>query len=232
MPDLKCPFCAQKVSGQDAANGECSSCELDVGMVIRKPSCKSGARGSKKKRGQVGKGVSRSGRKRASKPVRKKSGHSITVYTDGSSRHNGKGGWAWAYQDKDGDIISDKGREYRTTNNRMELLAIVRALEHFSQPSNLIIVSDSQYCIKGAQKWMYKWESNGWNRTVTGEQVKNESLWRRVLELTRMHKNVSYIWIKGHSGYQMNELCDRLASGESELDVNQEEECGRENSEQ
>ena len=213
---LRCPYCYQRVSGDEADHGECGNCGRDIDVEVRKPVKKSGARGSKKKRGQVGKGISRSGRKKAVQPKREKAGHSTVVYTDGSCRHNGCGGWAWAYHDKDGHIIHGKGRTADTTNNRMELTAIVEAMEHFSTPTNLTIVSDSQYCVKGSQSWMYKWETNNWKRSVHGNPVKNPELWKRVMELTRFHDSVSFLWVRGHNGDPMNEFCDRIASDESQ----------------
>jgi ribonuclease HI len=130
------------------------------------------------------------------------------VYTDGSCLGNpGPGGWAWAV---DGGP-SDSGGEPRTTNQRMEVTAVVRALQALDGP--LHVVSDSTYvvnCFK--QNWWAGWQRRGW-RNTQGKPVANQDLWKELLPLVlESDRSVTFEWVKGHSGQRMNDLVDLLAT--------------------
>jgi ribonuclease HI len=102
------------------------------------------------------------------------------------------------------------GGELETTNNRMELMAAIAALSALKEPCNVIITTDSQYVRKGITEWLAGWKRNGW-RTAAKEPVKNADLWRRLDEENQRHQ-VSWQWVKGHSGHRENELADALAN--------------------
>jgi ribonuclease HI len=104
------------------------------------------------------------------------------------------------------------GGEADTTNNRMELTAVVRGLEALTRPSHVKLMTDSVYVGKGLSEWMPKWKANGWRRREAGQwkEVKNEDLWRRLDELVASHK-LTYIRVAGHSGHPENDRCDLLA---------------------
>ncbi len=130
------------------------------------------------------------------------------VYTDGSCLGNpGPGGWAWAVEGGP----SDSGGEPRTTNQRMEVTAVVRALRALDGPVH--VVSDSTYvvnCFK--QNWWAGWQRRGW-RNSQGKPVANQDLWRELLPLVlESGRPVSFEWVKGHSGHSMNDLVDLLAT--------------------
>jgi ribonuclease HI len=130
------------------------------------------------------------------------------VYTDGSCLGNpGRGGWAWAV---DGGP-SDSGGEPHTTNQRMEVLAVIRALQ--SLPGPLHVVSDSTYVVNCfRQKWWEGWIRRGW-RTTQGKPVANLDLWQELLELALdPDRPVTFAWVKGHSGDRMNDVVDLLAT--------------------
>ena len=99
------------------------------------------------------------------------------------------------------------GREPNTTNNRMEMMAVIAGLTRLGKPSNVTVVSDSKYVIDGMSSWMKKWKRNGWTRSGG---IKNLDLWKKLDVLVTKH-NVSYKWVKGHSGHPENERCDKLA---------------------
>ena len=138
-------------------------------------------------------------------------------YTDGSARGNpnGPGGYGAVLQ-----FIDAKGqlheREYsqgyiKTTNNRMELMAAIVGLEALIKPCNVKLYSDSQYlCNAFNQHWIEGWIKKGWKRGKN-EPVKNVDLWKRLLEAMKIH-NVTFTWVKGHAGHEMNERCDELAT--------------------
>jgi ribonuclease HI len=134
----------------------------------------------------------------------------IEVYADGACKGNpGPGGWGvllqWGAHSKE-----LYGGERQTTNNRMELTAVIRALEALKRPSVVRIHTDSQYVQKGITEWIRNWKRRGW-RTVGKTPVKNEDLWRRLDELAQIHR-VEWIWVKGHAGHVGNERADRLAN--------------------
>ena len=134
----------------------------------------------------------------------------VEIYTDGACSGNpGKGGWAAVliYKDTRRQI---SGAERETTNNRMELLAAIRALEALKMPCEVKLYSDSAYLCNGFNKgWIYNWIRNGW-KTAAKKNVENVELWQRLYELTRTH-SVEWIKVAGHSDNELNNLCDKLA---------------------
>jgi len=138
----------------------------------------------------------------------------VELYTDGGCSGNpGPGGWAFILRHPaTGKEMESSGGERETTNNRMELTAVVRGLEVLKKPSQVKLMTDSVYVGKGLSEWMPKWKANGWRRRegTSWKEVKNEDLWRRLDELIREHK-LTYIRVAGHSGHPENDRCDVLA---------------------
>ena len=133
----------------------------------------------------------------------------IDIYSDGACEGNpGPGGYA-AIIDEDGARREVLGAERDTTNNRMELMAVIRALESLSERSQVRVSSDSQYVVRGMKEWIHSWKRKGW-KTATKQPVKNRDLWERLDVLTRQHE-VSWEWVRGHSGHPENEEVDALA---------------------
>lgn len=135
---------------------------------------------------------------------------SVTVYTDGScDTTSGDGGWAYLLEHR-GAQKRSSGYEPRTTNNRMELTAAVRALEALKEPCSVTLITDSEYLKKAfTDGWLDKWQANGW-RTASRQPVKNQALWRELLVQTARHE-VTWSWTRGHAGQPQNEEVDRLA---------------------
>lgn len=134
----------------------------------------------------------------------------IEIYTDGACKGNpGPGGWgAWlACGEHEKEIF---GGELLTTNNRMELMAVIRALEALKRPSNVRVYTDSAYVQKGITEWIHNWKKRGW-KTGDKKPVKNEELWRELDVLAQKHK-IQWIWVKGHAGDIGNERADALAN--------------------
>lgn len=132
------------------------------------------------------------------------------MYTDGACRGNpGKGGWGVLIR-IDGKDSHFFGGELNTTNNRMELMAAIEGLKLLSEPSKLVLVTDSEYVRKGITQWIVNWKKNGW-RTSSKKPVKNSDLWRE-LEVQSSRHQVEWRWIKGHSGHADNETADLLAN--------------------
>jgi ribonuclease HI len=133
----------------------------------------------------------------------------VDIFTDGACSGNpGPGGWAAILRSgKHEREIS--GGEAATTNNRMELLAVINALKALKQPSTVVVHTDSRYVMDGASKWMKNWKKNGW-KTADKKPVKNEELWRALDEALGAHA-VSWRWVAGHAGHPENERCDALA---------------------
>ena len=140
----------------------------------------------------------------------------LDIYTDGACSGNpGKGGY--------GVVMIYKGnrKEFsegfiETTNNRMEILAVIKSLEALKEPCNVNLYSDSKYVVDAVEKgWAKKWRQNGWMRN-SREPALNPDLWEELLNLLEKHK-VSVIWVKGHAGHPENERCDRLAVAAAEL---------------
>jgi ribonuclease HI len=133
----------------------------------------------------------------------------VVVFTDGACSGNpGPGGWGAILTFK-GVERELKGGEAHTTNNRMELMAAISALEAMKRPCLVELHTDSQYVKNGITSWIHNWKRNGW-RTADKKPVKNEDLWRRLDEALAIH-NVDWRWVKGHAGHDMNERADALA---------------------
>ena len=132
----------------------------------------------------------------------------MTIYTDGGAAPNpGPGGWAAILMS--GDHRKElKGGEARTTNNRMELMAAIAALETLKRPSVVDLHTDSQYVRNGIMTWINQWKRNGW-RTADKKPVKNDDLWRRLDAAVGLHR-VRWHWVRGHAGHEHNERADRL----------------------
>ncbi len=134
----------------------------------------------------------------------------IEIFTDGACRGNpGPGGWGAIirYRGKEKHI---KGGEDHTTNNQMELMAAIRALEALKEPCKIDLTTDSQYLRKGMLEWMENWKKRNW-RNSNNKPVKNQELWKRLDELVAAHK-ISWHWVKGHSDHPENEQADALAN--------------------
>ena len=138
----------------------------------------------------------------------------LFAYTDGACSGNpGPGGWGALLIAKEGEAVVKqrelKGGEADTTNNRMELMAAICALEALERASTLTVVTDSAYVKGGITAWMHGWKKNGW-KTSTRKPVKNEDLWRR-LDAAQARHDVKWTWVKGHAGHPENEKADELA---------------------
>jgi ribonuclease HI len=138
----------------------------------------------------------------------------LFAYTDGACSGNpGPGGWGALLVAREGDALLKErelsGGEALTTNNRMELLAAIAALEALERPSVITVVTDSAYVKNGIAGWIEGWKRNGW-KTADRKPVKNEDLWRRLDEARARHR-VRWEWIKGHAGHPENERADELA---------------------
>ncbi len=133
----------------------------------------------------------------------------VVVFTDGACSGNpGPGGWGAILTF--GEVTRElKGGEALTTNNRMELMAAISALEALKRPCRIELHTDSQYVKNGITSWIHNWKRNGW-RTADKKPVKNEDLWRRLEHALAIH-NVDWRWVKGHAGHAMNERADVLA---------------------
>jgi ribonuclease HI len=133
----------------------------------------------------------------------------VMIFTDGACSGNpGPGGW--------GAILISKGHEKEifggelaTTNNRMELMAAIQALEALTRPCKVELHTDSKYVQQGIGQWIHSWKARGW-KTADNKPVKNEDLWRRLDEARQRH-DVQWRWVKGHAGHELNERADELA---------------------
>ncbi|MCB5408635.1 ribonuclease HI [Pseudogemmobacter faecipullorum] len=138
----------------------------------------------------------------------------LFAYTDGACSGNpGPGGWGALLIARDGATLLKErelaGGEPDTTNNRMELMAAIQALESLTRPSSIIVVTDSAYVKNGVTSWIHGWKRNGW-KTADKKPVKNVELWQR-LEQAQARHQVEWRWIKGHAGHEENERADALA---------------------
>ena len=134
----------------------------------------------------------------------------VIIYTDGACRGNpGPGGWGVILSYK-GNAKELYGGEPETTNNRMELTAVINALETLTKPCAVQINSDSKYVLQGITEWMDNWKKRDW-KTASKSPVKNEDLWRR-LDAARLPHNIEWLWVKGHSGNSGNDRADQLAN--------------------
>jgi ribonuclease HI len=133
----------------------------------------------------------------------------VIIYTDGACRGNpGPGGWG-ALLMANGKERELCGGELATTNNRMELMGAIRALEALNKPCQVELHTDSQYVRTGITEWLAGWKARGW-RTAAKAPVKNEDLWKR-LDAARLRHTVDWRWVKGHNGHELNERADALA---------------------
>lgn len=134
----------------------------------------------------------------------------VEMFTDGACKGNpGPGGWGAIL--RMGEVEKElSGREAHTTNNRMELMAVMKGLAALKAPCEVKLHTDSRYVIDGITKWVFGWQKNGW-RTADKKPVKNEDLWRELVLLTKPHR-IDWIWVKGHAGHAENERVDKLAS--------------------
>lgn len=134
----------------------------------------------------------------------------IEIYTDGACSGNpGPGGWGavLVYNGKEKEL---SGSEKETTNNRMELTAVIMALNALNQPCEVKLTTDSKYVCDAVNKgWVYSWRKNGWKKSDKKPAL-NVDLWKELLSLLEKHE-VEFIWVKGHNGHKYNEICDALA---------------------
>lgn len=134
----------------------------------------------------------------------------VEIFTDGACRGNpGPGGWGvlLRFGSEEKQLF---GGEMETTNNRMELTAVIEALSALSRPCNIRLTSDSTYVLKGIQEWLPNWKRRNW-KTASKTPVKNVDLWQKLDSLISIHK-IDWHWIKGHSGHRENEIADELAN--------------------
>lgn len=134
----------------------------------------------------------------------------VEAFTDGACRGNpGPGGWGvlLRYGETEKELY---GGEQNTTNNRMELMAAIKALESLTRDCKVRLTTDSEYVKNGITQWMANWKKNGW-RTANRKPVKNMDLWQRLDEAVKQH-NVEWHWVRGHSGHDENERADQLAN--------------------
>ena len=138
----------------------------------------------------------------------------IKIWTDGSCLGNpGPGGWAFVVTDGK-NIAERNGGEKNTTNNRMELMAVIAALVATKKHKTVEIHTDSQYVKNGMETWLANWKARGW-RTADKKTVKNQDLWQKLDELSST-VTIHWIWVRGHDGEEFNERCDELARGYAE----------------
>ncbi|EBA10535.1 MAG: ribonuclease HI [Sagittula sp.] len=138
----------------------------------------------------------------------------LYAYTDGACSGNpGPGGWGVLLRAMEGDEVVKqrelKGGERVTTNNQMELMAAISALESLTKPSRITVITDSQYVKNGVTGWIFGWKKNGW-KTAAKKPVKNVELWQR-LDAAQARHDVVWEWVKGHAGHPENERADELA---------------------
>ena len=135
----------------------------------------------------------------------------IKIYTDGACSGNpGKGGWAAVIVEKNVNQTSISGSEKKTTNNRMEMIAVIEALKLIKSDCEISLYTDSKYVMDGVNKWLSGWKQKGW-KTSNKKPVKNQDLWESIDECITKH-NIEWHWVKGHAGNPGNELADELAN--------------------
>jgi len=134
----------------------------------------------------------------------------IDIYTDGACKGNpGPGGWGalLIYRGQEKELF---GGEPMTTNNRMEMTAVIEALKCLKRPCRIVLYTDSQYVQKGISEWIKGWKARGW-KTASKEPVKNADLWQQ-LDAARQPHDIDWRWVKGHAGHEFNERADQLAN--------------------
>ncbi len=139
----------------------------------------------------------------------------VNIYTDGACKGNpGPGGWG-AILDYNGKRKELSDGEHSTTNNRMELSAVIASLSALTEPCEVILTSDSRYVVDAVEKgWVYGWKKRGWKKSDNSPAL-NSDLWEKLLPLLSKHE-VRFVWIKGHAGHPENERCDELAVAAAE----------------
>lgn len=149
---------------------------------------------------------------RLGNPIPVKEDDVVRVYTDGGCdrKAGGAGAWAFVIETPGEPTYEACGSAMDSTNNKMELTAVIKALEAVPFGSKVVVTSDSEYVIKGITQWVKGWVSNGW-KNAKGEPVANQDLWKPLLQLYQMH-DVSFEWVKGHAGHPQNERCDQLCT--------------------
>jgi ribonuclease HI len=137
----------------------------------------------------------------------------VVIYTDGACKGNpGPGGWGAVLRAADGAEKELCGGEAQTTNNRMEMMAVIEALAALKRPCHVVLHVDSQYVLKGMTEWLQGWKAKGW-RTAAKQPVKNVDLWRRLDALVHQSEHrIEWQWVKGHAGDPGNERADALAN--------------------
>ena len=134
----------------------------------------------------------------------------IKIYTDGACSGNpGKGGWGALIQENDNEKKLS-GSELNTTNNRMELTAVIKALEHYDEAREIEVFTDSKYVMQGITEWIKNWKNNHW-KTSQKKDVKNKDLWVLLDTVSAKH-DIKWSWVKGHAGDYGNEIADKLAT--------------------
>lgn len=133
----------------------------------------------------------------------------VEIFTDGACSGNpGPGGWGAIL--RSGPHEKElSGGDPATTNNRMELMAVIRALQALKGPCDVTLCTDSRYVMDGATKWMHNWKRNGW-KTADKKPVKNDELWQELADASAPH-HIKWVWVHGHTGHPENERCDELA---------------------
>jgi len=134
---------------------------------------------------------------------------SVKLYTDGACSGNpGPGGWGAIlhWNDHEKEL---KGGEPETTNNRMEMMAVIQGLSALKKSTDVTLYTDSKYVQNGIEQWLPGWKAKGW-KTTTKKPIKNQDLWEQIDSLIQLH-SINIIWVKGHSGHEMNERVDKLA---------------------
>ena len=135
----------------------------------------------------------------------------VEIYPDGACKGNpGPGGWGvlLRYKGQEKELF---GGEHGTTNNRMELMAVIQGLQLLKRPCHIVVYTDSQYVQKGISEWIHGWKARGW-KTASKEPGKNADLWQQLDALRNQHPHVEWRWVKGHAGHEFNERADQLAN--------------------
>lgn len=142
----------------------------------------------------------------------------VEIYTDGACSGNpGAGGWGAIL--RYGSVEKElSGGESDTTNNRMELTAVIEALKALKKPCNIVLYTDSRYVMDGVNEWLPNWKLNGWRTSNKKTPVKNVDLWQILESLIEKHK-IKWVWVKGHNGHPENERVDKLARDEAKSRV-------------
>jgi len=137
----------------------------------------------------------------------------VQIFADGACLGNpGAGGWCAILRYKNKEKII-KGSKKQTTNNEMELTAVLEALKKLKEPCEVELYCDSKYVIDGISKWIENWVKNNWKNS-SKKEIANKKLWQELYKLKKIHK-INPIWVKGHSGHKENELCDKIAKEEA-----------------